>query len=364
MTSRAVLASYCYESAFTSANGTTSSIKEVIRGDYVTLAPSECFFADQVTNRRRSVCNRPMPGCSGGSSSQAFLMSRAEMALCKAANRSWLGVRPRGIAVLACQYDEDEAAFSREDVHGVELVVLAFSEDGRHRDRWTLGWLTPAEVLRLSFRARSKDAGRGGRLAIMRTHFRTGVVASIEESLPRSPVAEATKSVDLEGSEEFFARTVATSREFQNILQNRRNAKDLDEQKRENQDYNVMGARGEAAVAKAFDMYWSGYLGDHAAPDVGGLCVRTSRSNAISAHPYRTRDRDDDVIVMVQERLAADMSGGTLVLRGWLHGYEAKDMRWFRKDIQRPCNRVPFSAARPLNTIPDPTKVEAIRRWR
>jgi hypothetical protein len=95
-------------------------------------------------------------------------------------------------------------------------------------------------------------------------------------------------------------------------------------EKEGSEELDLIAARGEMAVAKALNLYWSGTVGDYGAIDVGG-CVevrsRTKDWHALILHP---EDQDDLPFVL------ADVSAPPNIrLVGWLYGKEGKSDRFW-----------------------------------
>jgi hypothetical protein len=109
-------------------------------------------------------------------------------------------------------------------------------------------------------------------------------------------------------------------------------------------EVDIWGCFGEMAVAKYFNLYWAGNVGDKKAIDVGGkFQVRTARrsSDCLLLHP----DDDDSlpfVLVIIEALPFAD-------LRGWILAKDGKIAEfWKEKIVGRPCYFVPQSALIPI----------------
>jgi len=106
----------------------------------------------------------------------------------------------------------------------------------------------------------------------------------------------------------------------------------------------IVGAQGEALVAKHFGCEWDGALGDYAAKDVGGYQVRTTRikSGCLILHP---EDLDDDlfVLVVLLRDGVGDLVGAKIGHRGKIAEF------WRDPGTGRPCFMVPQSALGPIS---------------
>ena len=109
----------------------------------------------------------------------------------------------------------------------------------------------------------------------------------------------------------------------------------------------IIGAIGECAVAKYFNLYWNGSLGDIHAKDVGKFQVRT-RAREIDNLLLHPEDKDEDIFI------AVIVSGRIVKIAGWIFGSNGKKPRfWAEKVKGRPCYFVPNSALKPMeNLIP------------
>ena len=95
-------------------------------------------------------------------------------------------------------------------------------------------------------------------------------------------------------------------------------------EKEGSEELNLIGTRGEMAVAKALNLYWSGTVGDYGAADVGG-CVEvraiTKSFHSLILHP---QDKDDFPFVL------ADLSDQPKVrLAGWIYGKDGKQEKFW-----------------------------------
>lgn len=80
------------------------------------------------------------------------------------------------------------------------------------------------------------------------------------------------------------------------------------------------GAQGEAAVAKALNIYWGGGINTFKKPDVGGYQVRTSLLKEDAKYPpslaIRPNDSPDEVFIFVVAKPPL------FTLKGWIYGRE------------------------------------------
>ena len=93
----------------------------------------------------------------------------------------------------------------------------------------------------------------------------------------------------------------------------------------------IEGCRGECAVAKALNVYWSGAGVDYAnEEDVGRLQVRVTkhRSGRLLHRPTEQHLEDPWVLVVGE--------GDTYHLAGWLYGHECRQERWLTAPAGRP----------------------------
>jgi hypothetical protein len=107
---------------------------------------------------------------------------------------------------------------------------------------------------------------------------------------------------------------------------------------------NMLGAWGEAVIAKAADHYWmgAGTQPDHGAPDVGIWHVRTATRPGDSLL-LQPNDADNEPFVLV---VPTDRHG-VFRIAGWCHGREGKDRAFWQDPVGgRPCFFVPQSALR------------------
>ena len=87
--------------------------------------------------------------------------------------------------------------------------------------------------------------------------------------------------------------------------------------------YHVLGAMGECAVAKAFNIYWNGSIGRYDADDVGPYQVRTRLRQhfRLILHP---RDADEKKFVVVFG------VGPVFEIRGWCFARTGKQKEYWQ----------------------------------
>lgn len=121
-------------------------------------------------------------------------------------------------------------------------------------------------------------------------------------------------------------------------------------EKEGSEELDIVSTRGEMAVAKGLNLYWSGSVGDYGAVDVGG-CVevrtRTKDWHALIVHP---EDKDNAPYVLVD---ASKMP--TFRLVGWLYGKDGKaDKFWSDPSGKnRPAFFVDQRFLRPIQELTD-----------
>lgn len=128
----------------------------------------------------------------------------------------------------------------------------------------------------------------------------------------------SARMVYLTKSEMFIAFSLAGMRNGQNKNNNAKPRYGASEN--ESEAIDIYSCRGEMAVAKYLNLFWSGSLGDYKAVDVGGLVeVRTvnKKGRRLIVHP---EDRDWAPYVLVDASDAPNM-----LLIGWMYGADAKN---------------------------------------
>lgn len=94
----------------------------------------------------------------------------------------------------------------------------------------------------------------------------------------------------------------------------------------------IEGACGEAAVAKALNVYWAGTVDTFKfGADIGEKIQVRTRSKDYYDLIVRSDDKDDDIFVLVTGRAP------TFNVVGWILGRDAKKPQW----VQNYGNRVP-----------------------
>lgn len=115
----------------------------------------------------------------------------------------------------------------------------------------------------------------------------------------------------------------------------------------------IIGCRGEMAVAKALNLFWSGAVGNYSAADVGGFVeVRSAMQpgHSLILHPD---DRDEAPFVLCYVTRKPEIE-----LLGWLWGRDGKAQRYWSDPSgkNRPAFFVPQRELRPM-----PELIEILR---
>lgn len=95
-------------------------------------------------------------------------------------------------------------------------------------------------------------------------------------------------------------------------------------EKEGSEELDIVSTRGEMAVAKGLNLYWSGSVGDYGAVDVGDLVevrTRTKNWHSLIIHP---QDRDWAPYVLVDASNPPDFR-----LVGWMYGSDGKDEKYW-----------------------------------
>ena len=109
--------------------------------------------------------------------------------------------------------------------------------------------------------------------------------------------------------------------------------------------FHVEGACGEIVVAKFFDRYWSGSIGDLKAADVGPLQVRTTKPGGdLRLHK---RDEDDKAFILVTGRCP------NYEIVGWLQASDGKHEQYWKDPTGkgRPAYFVPQNRLNQIETL-------------
>lgn len=114
------------------------------------------------------------------------------------------------------------------------------------------------------------------------------------------------------------------------------------------EELDIISTRGEMAVAKGLNLYWSGSVGDYGAVDVGGLVevrTRTKDWHSLIVHPG---DRDWSPYVLVDASQTPDMR-----LVGWVFGRDGKDERFWADPSKknRPAYFIEQKELRPMSEL-------------
>lgn len=95
-------------------------------------------------------------------------------------------------------------------------------------------------------------------------------------------------------------------------------------EKEGSEELDIVSTRGEMAVAKGLNLYWSGSVGDYGAVDVGGLIEVRTRTKSWHSLIVHEQDRDWAPYVLVDASCTPDFR-----LVGWLYGRDGKkDSYW------------------------------------
>lgn len=90
------------------------------------------------------------------------------------------------------------------------------------------------------------------------------------------------------------------------------------------EELDIISTRGEMAVAKFLNLYWSGSVGDYGAVDVGGLVevrTRTKDWHSLIIHP---EDRDWAPYVLVDSSMTPQFR-----IVGWIYGCDGKQEKYW-----------------------------------
>jgi hypothetical protein len=152
-------------------------------------------------------------------------------------------------------------------------------------------------------------------------------------------------TVDLSVPEMYLATLVGVMREIQHLGNPARQHRYGADPTRHFQ-LHIQGAAGELAVAKIYNCFWNGAVGNLRASDVGPLGVRTTAhpTGRLCLHPA---DPDDTPFVLVVGTMP------TLRLAGWLRARDGKREEWWDdpQRTNRPAFYVPQHRLHPLTTL-------------
>jgi hypothetical protein len=114
------------------------------------------------------------------------------------------------------------------------------------------------------------------------------------------------------------------------------------------EELDIISTRGEMAVAKGLNLYWSGSVGDYGAVDVGGLVevrTRTKDWHSLIVHPG---DRDWSPYVLVDASQTPDLR-----LVGWVFGRDWKNERFWADPSKknRPAYFIEQRELRPISEL-------------
>ena len=140
-----------------------------------------------------------------------------------------------------------------------------------------------------------------------------------------------TVVVTLDEGELYDAGAKALRRQCQNLTLGRKDAHGL---KGAGWNEHLVGALGEAAVAKYFNVWWSGAIGRLKAADVGRLQVRTRTENWHQLILHKT-DPDDDYYLLVH------YDAPRFGLVGFMKGRDGKRDEFWQTKTGRPCYFIP-----------------------
>jgi len=129
--------------------------------------------------------------------------------------------------------------------------------------------------------------------------------------------------IQLSNTEFLNAINVGVFRQFSSL---KKGLKDAHGANKDNGwDMHIEGACGEAAVAKALNIYWSGTVDTFKrGGDLGSFIQVRTRSKNYYELIVRKDDRDDDVFVLVTGKAPS------FNVVGWILGKDAKNPEWIQ----------------------------------
>jgi len=158
--------------------------------------------------------------------------------------------------------------------------------------------------------------------------------------------------VKLKGSELLMASSLACMRRVNGLMRGRkpRNRAEVNR----GWEYDCVGALGECVVAKAFNIYWNGSIGDLSVPDVGPLEVRATSylagygGRGLPFMGINKDDKDDHPYFQVVG------PGPEFWITGWMMGVDCKRAEWWKEvgGNGRFCYQVPGESLHPLKDFP------------
>lgn len=90
------------------------------------------------------------------------------------------------------------------------------------------------------------------------------------------------------------------------------------------EELDIVSTRGEMAVAKGLNLFWSGSVGDYGAVDVGGLVEVRTRTKDWHALILHDSDKNEAPYVLVDASKTP-----TFRLVGWMFGKDGKQKRFW-----------------------------------
>ena len=143
------------------------------------------------------------------------------------------------------------------------------------------------------------------------------------------------------------AYVVASQRRIMNMRKNLAGKYGAPE-KEGSEELDIVSTRGEMAVAKGLNLYWSGSVGDYGAVDVGGKVEVRTRTKEWHALILHDEDKNDAPYVLV------DASKPPVFrLVGWLYGREGKQKQFWSDPSRknRPAYFVDQQHLKPINEL-------------
>lgn len=155
--------------------------------------------------------------------------------------------------------------------------------------------------------------------------------------------------VRLTNSELFVAHTVAGMRIAFSFKAHLRDKFDNGDEGRGSDYHHVRGARGEIAVAKAFNLYWPPAFGEFDRVDVGDCLQVRTVDTAFKPLTIRARDKDKCPFVLVDASACPIMR-----LVGWIMPADARRDEWKAdpNGSKSPAHFVPRDALLDMATCP------------